>query len=241
MNIAGTCGMKAPAQPLAATPASASAHEIYFVAPDMSHRSDVYWLHKEVWAQVATRRQALQGHGGRIQSTAKPTLLFRQDGPLVRVRVTGWVLTNSGVGRAAASQGDVVRVRARLGLWRDCTRNIHSRATQTEAQAQVRSILQRSGLRVLHPDECSRASQGLALLRLEGSKWIKAGGARNSAGAHRIEFTAADVELLAEVVDADAVRQAWVQGAGRAKRLGCGMLEITPVAGGLSTDPQKRA
>lgn len=212
--------------------ATASAHEIFLVVPDRPYRGDVYWMHQEVWAQVAARRIVRSGLGGPIKSTTSPSLLFHQDGPLVRVRVSGWALKNASTAATHLSRGAIVRVRARLGLWREWRRNIQSHETMDEANTQVEALLGRCGLRI---DDRSRAAgqpwstRPIELLQLGGSKWIKASADRAASGSHHIQVTAADIDLVAEVVDPKDARGAWLNGIGRAKRLGCGMLDLTPM------------
>jgi hypothetical protein len=154
-------------------------------------RHDIYYLHQAVWRHVKSSQ--------RLQRT--PTILFRHDDGVLRVRVTDSPVVRSMPVRSTFVAGRPMALDVRLALWR----NVHPSNGCPKDRA--RDIIENHGLQ-LHDMtiDCSTAC---------GYK------AKTNAD---IELPVARVKARVTVADPNAVADAWSNGIGRGRRFGFGMM-----------------
>lgn len=189
------------------TTATAHAAELTLALPDAD--PDIYRLHQLVWRAVDQQRLPA------LPCTHRPQLLFRCDGPMLRVRISDSVVHRARRVRIDLKQGQGLQVRARLALWRTPTQALYADARAIESRAL--DLLGECGL------EIDRLDLG-ALQIAKGHK----GQRRVHQGEHRIELPTVEVQAWGRVRMAHLARGAWLAGIGRGRRFGCGMLEYLP-------------
>lgn len=168
--------------------ARATAAELLIAVP--GKQQDLYDLHQRVWSRVS-----------RAQAVAhRPTILYRCDKGLVRVRVSNCAMFGDQPVRASFCEDDLVSLEVRMALSRD-----GRPMTQGYARNRVFEIFERSGLDLIDAQ--------LSIARASGYKQ-----------GMRIELGVADVEAKVRIRQPEAVAHAWRHGIGRGKRFGFGMM-----------------
>lgn len=165
------------------------ARELCFAVPDAV--TDIYQLHQMVWSHVDALRDV----------HARPTILYRRDRGLLRVRVSGVAMRHGRPVNVAHREGDVVRLSLRAALWR------HVGASDAASRMRAAELLEAAGLQPL----------GVAV------NTSVAIGYKASAGV-LIRLPVADVLARCRVLDAARANDAWRFGVGRGRRFGFGMI-----------------
>lgn len=166
----------------------AHAQEILLAAPGADQ--DIYRLHQSVWQQVSIAQATRH----------KPTLLYRREGGLVRVRVTDSALKSSAPQRQIFCAG-------------------------ANHKLQVRLVLDRTGEKVVLPAWASErsaellAEAGLEVFAITAAP-SRASGIKNGT---KIGLGIADVIAQVKVMRPELAASAWCRGIGRGKRFGFGM------------------
>ena len=162
--------------------------EVLLAAP--SADQDIYRLHQSVWQQVS-----------RAQATRhRPTLLYRREGGLVRVRVTDSALKFSAPQRQHFCSGSTHKLQVRLVLDRTGEKSL----SEGWASQRATELLADAGLDVLA---------------------IKAAPSRASGVKDGMKITLGIADVLAKVrvMQPELAASAWCRGIGRGKRFGFGM------------------
>jgi hypothetical protein len=169
---------------------TAYATEMILAVP--TSMQDIYRLHQNVWMHV--ERALAVRH--------RPTILYRQDRGMVRVRVSdAAVMQGCGTPERAFFEADQrMDWKIRLGLWRR-----EQQATDNHIETRVFNMLERSGVEVL---------------TLRAHKSVSSG----RKGSHVIQLPIADVQAQIRVIDPTMAAKAWLNGIGRGRRFGFGMI-----------------
>jgi len=145
--------------------------------------------------------QAVWSHVDRSQAVRhRPVILYRQDQGMVRVRVSDCAIMH-GRGqpdRASFEEGQTMNWDVRLALWRGL-------AQARDIKARILEILERAGVEVVS----MRFRKGVS----EGRK-----------RHHVIRLPVADVAAHVRIVEPIKARDAWLNGLGRGRRFGFGMI-----------------
>lgn len=168
--------------------AKAAASELLLAVPAV--QQDLYALHQAVWERVS-RAQVVK-HA--------PTILYRRDKGLTRVRVSDCAIHGGLPALACFRENDVVSLTVRLVLSRD-GRPI----SPAFAQERVRDLVERSGMDPM---------------AMEFSCWQATGRKHDML----IELGVADVEAKVRIRQPETAAHAWRHGIGRGKRFGFGMM-----------------
>lgn len=176
---------------------TAYASEIYLAVP--AEQQDIYALHQQVWEHVQQHQEL----------SHRPTILYRRDHGLVRVRVSGVPLRRALPSSVTATAGSRVKLSVRCALWRD---QYQARTSKQVCDSRVRELLTQAGCRVDRLEYVMNLARGY-------KKKIQAD----------ITLPVADIESEVTVTDPDAFLSSWKSGIGRGKRFGFGM----PVIQGL--------
>ena len=155
---------------------------------------DIYRLHQVVWERVVSGQYIKVWH---------PSILFRRDGPLVRVRVSNTAMATGAPVTSVLCQGSDMSVDVHIALWRSM------REVYGTAYDRAKTILGEHGL------ELGKAHVTCGVAR----------GWKGRIGAH-IELPVARIEGAVRITDARAAANAWKLGVGRGKRFGFGMLQL---------------
>ena len=177
---------------------SVIAHELMLAVP--LQMTDIYDVHQRVWAEVS-RAQAV---------THRPVILYRHDPGLIRVRIADCALRfRAGRPvRIALEQGQVMRLQARVALWRTVPRH----ASPAKVLARVHELFAGAGLSGRPGD-----------IQIDTSV---VNGRKHRLGVCEIELPVVTLQAQVEVIDADNAMAAWSGGMGRGKRFGFGMLDL---------------
>lgn len=166
----------------------AVATELLIAVP--SDQKDLYVLHQKVWDQVS-RSQAVQH---------RPTILYRRDHGMVRVRVTDCAMRGGLPSKVAFKQDECRSLSVRMAL---------SRTGRTmrpdQALERARDLLERNGMKLVDCDIDCWTDRG-----------IKKGMC--------IDLGIADVRGKVRIEQPELAASAWRNGIGRGKRFGFGML-----------------
>ena len=168
--------------------ARSTATELLLAVP--AAQQELYALHQAVWDRVI-RAQAIH-HA--------PTILYRRDKGLTRVRVSGCAIHGGQPTKACFRENDVVSLEVRLVVSRD-GRPVHPDI----ARARVRDLVERSGME---------------LMKAEFRCLLASGRKKDML----IELGVADVAAKVRIRQPQAVAHAWRHGIGRGKRFGFGMM-----------------
>lgn len=153
---------------------------------------------------IYTLHQVVWTHVAESLAVQKnPDFLYRREGGLVRARISQCAVR---IGR-----GSPVAVRFELG-------SVHSWVVQVALWRSVSQAVQKNTReRVI--DLLSRA--GVEVLDVECSESVGEGVKRN----HRIVLPLAIVKAKVRIIDADLAHQSWIEGIGRGRRFGFGMID----------------
>lgn len=170
--------------------ARSTATELLIAVP--AAQQDLYAQHKAVWEQVS-RVQA-------IDRAPTPTLLYRRDKGLARVRVSDCAIHGGLPTHAFFRENEVMSLDVRLVVSRD------GRPVQPAfARARVRDLVEHSGMDIMEMEfSCSPVSGRKKDMLIE--LWV------------------ADVMAKVRIRRPDAAAFAWRHGIGRGKRFGFGMM-----------------
>lgn len=155
-------------------------------APD----TDIYGLHQLTWQHVST--------AARFAWT--PKILWRRDGGLVRIRITGSHAVGARPVHATLRSGALMTLDIRLALWRDLPQS------PRDPVARACELIESHGTRVRE----IRVRQGIA------------SGYKSRIGAE-IRLPVAHCVASITVEDPQALARAWATGIGRGRRFGFGM------------------
>ena len=200
---------------------------------------DIYRLHQLVWHAVDKQRHTA------LPCTHRPRLLFRLDGPVLRVRISDAAAHRARPVRVDLHQGQGLQVRARLALWRSPSQALH--ASTHAIASRARTLLSECGLDIERVElgtlQIARGRKGARrgppvhhahqLHQVQMDDRIERLGQMRRAGlasqgGHLIELPTVEVQAWACVSSAHLARQAWIAGVGRGRRFGCGMPEYLP-------------
>jgi hypothetical protein len=177
-----------------------TAQELLLAVP--MQLADIYEVHQRVWSEVS-RAQAVDH---------RPTLLYRHDPGMIRVRISDCALRRGSMARPvriSLVKGDEVSLRTQLALWR----NVPPHASRTKVMERVIELLSSAGLDVKLPTLDIGTSIGR--------------GCKQRHGGCDIALPVATVHARVEVMDPGKAAEAWVHGLGRGRRFGFGMLDLT--------------
>jgi hypothetical protein len=170
--------------------AKSAASELLLAVPAV--QQDLYALHQAVWERVS-RAQVVR-HA--------PTILYRRDKGLARVRVSDCAVHGGLPTVACFRENEVVSLTVRMALSRN-----GKPMRGDSAHARVCDLVERNGM---DPIE------------IEFSCW-RATGRKDDM---LIELGVADVEAKVRIRQPESVAHAWRHGIGRGKRFGFGMMVI---------------
>ena len=104
-----------------------------------------------------------------------------------------------------------------MALWRDVT-TARGRLASGGIETRLMELLLGAGLKAV-AEGTDALSRAMTLGLVRGNK---------RRGDHEVTLPVADIDLIAEVTEPANLRGAWLQGIGRGRRVGCGMLRIEP-------------
>lgn len=166
----------------------ATAAELFIAAP--SAHQDLYAMHQRVWDRVSTAQAVKHA----------PTVLYRQDKGLVRVRVSDCAVYGGQFVAAGFCKDEIRSLNVRMVLSRD-----GKTMDRDLARRRVRELIDRGGMDLLEMNFCC---------------WRASGHKRDMF----IELGIADVAAKVRIRQPNAVAHAWRHGIGRGKRFGFGMM-----------------
>lgn len=167
------------------------AREFVFSVP--AAVSDLYQLHQMVWSQVDFLRDV----------RARPTILYRRDRGMLRVRVSGVAMRHGQSVIIHPDVGEVVDLKIRAALWR--------RVGPSDGAARTRAgeLLSAAGLEPIAMTVTTSVAEGY-----------------KARAGELIRLAVADVQAKCKVTDAAKAIDAWRCGIGRGRRFGFGMIVL---------------
>lgn len=165
--------------------------------PQATDVQDLYLTHQAVWE--ITDRQRDVRHA--------PSLLYREDGGVIRVRVSDCAMRGTKPVGLSLVAGAEMAIRVKLALWR----NMPYQIRPGQIERRIRDLLH---------------SAGLACLDIQSSQYVATG--FKSRLHTEIALPIASVSGKVRVESVALVAHAWTHGVGRGKRFGFGMLDLSP-------------
>lgn len=175
--------------------AQVHAQELLLAAPH-GCAEDLYLAHQAVWHATSHQRSVAK----------RPTLVYRVDGGLIRVRVSDCAMRGTRPVKAELAIGDVLPLRLRLALWLQ----VPNRTDRARIDQRIRDLMTQAGLELL--------SHGYSLAVASGYK------AKQSS---YIELPVVSLDAKVRIMQPDKVAEAWINGIGKGKRFGFGMLDFS--------------
>lgn len=140
---------------------------------------------------------------------SRPALVYRVDDGMIRVRVSDCAMRGTKPVKADLAGGDVLALKVRLALWLQ----VPYRTEQAHIEQRIHALLEQAGLHLL--DFAYRT--GIAC-------------GRKVKQSSFIELPVASIEGRVRVMQPEKAIAAWVNGIGKGKRFGFGMLDFSASA-----------